>query len=84
MQTNNLYVEVSGAGLPEVDGLFIPSTAPPSLSESGIASSLGYWNGKMAWDRDELLKHSGGELPARPLTERDEILLGLKPYPDKV
>ncbi|MEX1230056.1 MAG: nucleoside monophosphate kinase [Planctomycetaceae bacterium] len=48
---NTFFVEVSGAGLPEVDGLFVPSTAPPAQSESGTISSLGYWNGKMAWDR---------------------------------
>jgi UMP-CMP kinase len=48
---NNLFVVVSGAGLPEVDGLFVPSTAPPAKSESGTVSSLGYWNGKPAWDR---------------------------------
>ena len=48
---NTLFVEVSGAGLPEVDGLFVPSTAPPTESESGTVSSCGYWNGKMAWDR---------------------------------
>lgn len=50
-QPNTLFVEVSGAGLPEVDGLFVPSTAPPAQSESGTLSSPGYWNGKMAWDR---------------------------------
>ena len=48
---NTLFIEVSGSGLPEVDGLFVPSTAPPAQSESGTISSLGYWNGKMAWDR---------------------------------
>lgn len=48
---NTYYIEVTGAGLPEVDGLFVPSTAPPAESESGTVSSLGYWNGKMAWDR---------------------------------
>ncbi len=48
---NTLFIEVSGAGLPEVDGLFVPSTAPPVESESGTMSCLGYWNGKMAWDR---------------------------------
>lgn len=48
---NTYYIEVSGAGLPEVDGLFVPSTAPPAESESGTISSLGYWNGRMAWDR---------------------------------
>lgn len=48
---NTFFVEVSGAGLPEVDGLFVPSTAPPAQSESGTLSSLGYWNGKLAWDR---------------------------------
>ena len=48
---NTLFIEVSGAGLPEVDGLFVPSTAPPAKSESGTESSLGYWNGKLAWDR---------------------------------
>lgn len=48
---NTLFVEVSGAGLPEVDGLFVPSTAPPAKSESGTVSTVGYWNGKPAWDR---------------------------------
>lgn len=48
---NTLFIEVSGAGLPEVDGLYVPSEAPPAKSESGTVSSQGYWNGKMAWDR---------------------------------
>jgi hypothetical protein len=48
---NTLFIEVSGAGIPEIDGLFVPSTAPPAASESGTVSSPGYWNGKMAWDR---------------------------------
>lgn len=48
---NTLFVEVSGAGLPEVDGLYVPSTAPPAQSESGTLSSLGFWNGKPAFDR---------------------------------
>lgn len=48
---NTFYIEVSGAGLPEVDGLFVPSTAPPTESESGTVSTPGYWNGKLAWDR---------------------------------
>lgn len=51
MKSNRLYIEVIGSGLPEVDGLFVPSTAPPAQSESGTISSPGYWNGKMAWDR---------------------------------
>ncbi len=51
LKPNTLFVEVSGAGIPEVDGLFVPSTAPPKESESGTTSSLGYWNGKFAWDR---------------------------------
>ncbi len=51
LPANTYFIEVSGAGLPEVDGLFIPSTAPPAESESGTLSSQGYWNGKMAWDR---------------------------------
>lgn len=48
---NTLFIEVSGSGLPEVDGLYVPSSAPPAKSEANIISSLGYWNGKMAWDR---------------------------------
>ncbi len=48
---NTMFIEVSGAGLPEVDGLFVPSTAPPAESESGTLSTVGYWNGRMAWDR---------------------------------
>lgn len=51
LKTNTLFIEVSGSGLPEVDGLFVPSLAPPAVSESGVVSSLGYWNGRMAWDR---------------------------------
>jgi adenylate kinase family enzyme len=60
LKPNTLFVEVSGAGLPEVDGLFVPSTAPPIKSESGTVSSFGYWNGKMAWDRAD------GESARRP------------------
>lgn len=51
LRPNTLFIEVSKSGLPEVDGLFVPSTAPPVKSESGTESSAGYWNGKMAWDR---------------------------------
>lgn len=51
LKPNRYFVEVSGAGLPEVDGLFVPSSAPPKQSESGTMSTLGYWNGKLAWDR---------------------------------
>jgi UMP-CMP kinase len=51
LRSNTLFIEVSGSGIPEIDGLFIPSVAPPVKSESGTESSLGYWNGKMAWDR---------------------------------
>ena len=51
MKPNTFFIEVSGSGLPEVDGLVAPSTAPPTKSESGTVSSLGYWNGRMAWDR---------------------------------
>ena len=51
LKPNTFFIEVSGAGIPEVDGLFVPSTAPPTKSESGTVSSAGYWNGKMAWDR---------------------------------
>lgn len=50
-QPNTLFIKVTGAGLPEVDGLFIPSEAPPQKSESGTLSTQGYWNDKMAWDR---------------------------------
>ncbi|MGL1832927.1 nucleoside monophosphate kinase [Rhodocyclaceae bacterium SMB388] len=49
--TNTLFIEVTGSGLPEVDGLYVPSEAPPAKSESGTVSSKGYWNGRMAWDR---------------------------------
>ena len=51
LKPNTLFIQVSEAGLPEVDGLFVPSTAPPAESESGTVSTAGYWNGKMAWDR---------------------------------
>lgn len=48
---NTFFIEVTGAGLPEVDGLYVPSGAPPTKSESGTISSSGYWNGRRAWDR---------------------------------
>jgi adenylate kinase family enzyme len=51
LKPNTMFIEVSGSGLPEVDGLFVPSSAPPAESESGTLSTRGYWNGKMAWDR---------------------------------
>ncbi len=51
LKPNTLFIEISVSGIPEVDGLFVPSTAPPVESESGTVSSTGYWNGKMAWDR---------------------------------
>jgi UMP-CMP kinase len=51
LKPNTMFIEVSGSGLPEVDGLFVPSAAPPAESESGTVSTRGYWNGKMAWDR---------------------------------
>ncbi|MGM0423087.1 MAG: nucleoside monophosphate kinase, partial [Pseudomonadota bacterium] len=50
-EPNTLFIKVSGSGLPEVDGVYVPSKAPPAKSESGTLSSPGYWNGKMAWDR---------------------------------
>jgi UMP-CMP kinase family protein len=37
--------------MPEVDGLYVPSTEEPKESESGTMSTLGYWNGRKAWDR---------------------------------
>jgi len=48
---NTHFITVTGSGSPEVDGLYVPSTAPAKKSESGTVSSLGYWNGKLAWDR---------------------------------
>ncbi|MBE0474584.1 nucleoside monophosphate kinase [Rhodoferax sp.] len=48
---NTLFIEITGAGQPEVDGLYVPSNAPPAKSESGTVSSQGYWNGRRAWDR---------------------------------
>ncbi|MFN4184217.1 MAG: nucleoside monophosphate kinase, partial [Hyphomonas sp.] len=49
--SHTMFIEISGAGLAEVDGLYVPSTAPPAESESGTLSSPGFWNGKPAWDR---------------------------------
>ena len=48
---NKYWITVNGSGTPECDGLYSPSTAPPTVSESGTTSSIGYWNGKLAWDR---------------------------------
>jgi len=50
-QNKDGKVTRDGAGLPEVDGLFVPSIAPSAKSESGTMSALGYWNGRLAWDR---------------------------------
>ncbi len=50
-KANTLFIGVTGAGLPEVDGLYVPSEAPPAQSESGTVSSQGYWNDRRAWDR---------------------------------
>lgn len=50
-EPNTLFIEVTGSGLPEVDGLYVPSEAPPTKSDAGVVSTRGYWNGKMAWDR---------------------------------
>jgi hypothetical protein len=46
-----VWIEVSGSGTAECDGVYRPSTAPEKVSESGTKSSPGYWNGKPAWDR---------------------------------
>lgn len=62
LKQNHFFIVVSGAGIPEVDGLFVPSTAPPTKSESGTLSSLGYWNGKMAWDRADGLSERSPSL----------------------
>jgi UMP-CMP kinase family protein len=48
---NTFWVEVTGAGLAECDGLYRPSREAAAVSESGTKAQLGYWNGKMAWDR---------------------------------
>lgn len=48
---NTYFITVTGSGMPELDGLFVPSQQPPKESESGTMSQLGYWNGKLAWDR---------------------------------
>lgn len=82
---NTLFVEVTGSGLPEVDVLYVPSQAPPAKSESGTVSSQGFWNGKMAWDRADVRKqlaaYTDPQRMAQPLSEKAEILLGLRPYP---
>ena len=51
MAANTFWIEVAGSGTPECDGLYCPSNAAATVSESGTVSSPGYWNGKMAWDR---------------------------------
>lgn len=65
-EANTLFIDVTGSGLPEVDGLFIPSTAPPAVSESGTVSSIGYWNGKPAWDRADGMCGGKRASPAAP------------------
>jgi UMP-CMP kinase len=49
---NTIYITVRGSGMSECDGVYFPSTQPPKKSESGTVSTLGYWNGKKAWDRE--------------------------------
>ena len=43
---NHFFIEVTGAGLAEVDGLYVPSTAPPTKSESGTVPVLDTGTGK--------------------------------------
>lgn len=38
---NSFFNVVSGSGLSGVDGLYVPSEAPPTTSESGVVSSAG-------------------------------------------
>ena len=42
---NTFFVEVAGAGLPEVDGLYVPSTAPPVTSDPVPFPVLGIGTG---------------------------------------
>jgi hypothetical protein len=51
MAANTYWISVLGSGSAECDGVYRPSTAAATVSESGTASAPGYWNGKMAWDR---------------------------------
>ena len=44
---SDLMAEIIPAGI----RCRVPLKLPPAESESGTVSSLGYWNGKMAWDR---------------------------------
>jgi UMP-CMP kinase family protein len=46
-----VFIQVTGSGLPECDGLYKPSEEPAKVSESGTKSTLGFWNGRAAWDR---------------------------------
>lgn len=48
---NTLWLEVTGSGTAECDGIYCPSAQAEAVSESGTKSDKGYWNGKLAWDR---------------------------------
>ena len=49
--SNTAWVEVRGSGTAECDGLYRPSTECEKVSESGVKSAVGFWNGRPAWDR---------------------------------
>lgn len=51
---NTKWIEVRGSGTPECDGLYCPSKEAAGVSESGTKAEMGYWNGRMAWDRVRL------------------------------
>jgi hypothetical protein len=51
----------------------VPSTAPPAESESGTVSSVGYWNGKMAWDRADGMCLTARPLPSFVVREREAM-----------
>jgi len=44
---------VFGSGTSSCDGLYCPSKVTLTKSESGTISSIGYWNGRFAWDRED-------------------------------
>lgn len=43
-QSNDVFIEMSATGLPKIDGLHGPSTAPPAISSSGTLCTTSFWN----------------------------------------
>lgn len=67
---NTFFIEVSGAGIPEVDGLFVPSTAPRQNRnrEPFQAQAIGTarWRGIEQTENPLAARHCRTQTPTSP------------------